>query len=165
MSASLRWEIEGEKEAAGLIHQWQTRLRNPEPAFDEMLGVIATTQKDWFTSQGGGSWPQLKEPYRSWKRRKFPKRKILHGPDRVGHRGGQLRDDLTRRANGGRSFGVEQITKKGFEIGSDLDYAIVHQRGIGRMPRRPPLKELDDATVRRLKKILQAHIVGEAMGD
>lgn len=158
MTISVKWSIEGEEEAAGTIGQWRTKLRNPEPAFEDMLDVIASTQKDWFASKGGGSWAPRSPRYAAYMRRRFPKRGILHGPDRRGHRGLQLRDELTRRP-----FGVEQVTKSGFVMGTDLPYAIVHQRGLNGLAKRPPLKSLDDKTVQILRKIMQVHIVGEGM--
>lgn len=153
------WAIEGEEEAQGIIGQWRTSLRNPEPAFDSMLDVIAASQKDWFKTKGAGTWPARSPRYAAYMRKKFPKRGILHGPDRKGHRGLQLRDDLTTRP-----FGVEEITATGFTIGTDLDYALTHQRGLNGMPKRPPLKPLDARTVQILEKILQTHIVGQTIG-
>lgn len=159
------WSLDGQEQAVEQLGGWATRLRNGAPAFEKMVDVLEERQRAWWQSNRGGSpeWPQIKDPYRSWKRRKFPKRRILEGPDRPGHRGFQLRDQMTRRHGG--KFGIEEITRNSLEIGSTLKYAPYHQYGTGRMPARPPLAPLDARTKERLRKILQAHIVGEAMGE
>lgn len=139
---------------------WGTRLRNPQPAFNEMADVMAGLQKEWFRTEGEGSWAPLSEPYRSWKRKKFPKRGILHGPDRPGHRGLQLRDQLTRRP-----FGYERITRHEFVYGSTLPYSKHHKLGDGNLPKRDPMVPLTPKTIAILQHIVQVHIVGEQMGD
>lgn len=163
MTVHLAWSLDGNSEAADHLRGWSTRLRNGAPAFEEMAKVMATHQQNWWKSnRSGGEWAQVKEPYRSWKRKRFPQRRILEGPDRPGHRGFQLRDQMTRKANG--KFGHEVITASSLEIGSTLEYARYHQEGTRHMVARPPLAPLDARTVDRLRKILQAHIVGETMG-
>lgn len=158
MTVHLRWQIDGDEEASKRLNSWVSRLRDPTPAFDEMMDHLASVEKDWFKTKGGGTWPQLSEPYRTWKRKRFPKRGILHGPDRPGHRGLQLRDQLTKRP-----FGFEVITRSGFELGTlGLDYAVVHQRGLG-LPKRPPLKAVDAKTIGVIERILQMHVVGETL--
>lgn len=157
------WRVEHTGPFRSDVEQLIKRTKNPVPAFNEMADVIAAEQKQWFASNGGGTWAPRKEPYRSQMRKKFPKRKTMHGPDRKGHRGLQLRDDLTRRANGLPRFGVEKITREGMTIGTDLPYAAVHQYGTGRMPKRVVLKPLTPAAEAKLTRILQAHIVGETI--
>lgn len=154
----VRLQVEGTEEAARVLGRWATKLHEPAPAFNEMLDLLASEQKDWFASQGEGTWKPLSEPYRTWKKRKFPKRKILHGPDTRGHRGLQLRDQLTKRP-----FGFERINNAGFTYGSTLEYAPYHQTGFGNMPARKPLKPLTSATIRRLERILQTHVVGQTI--
>lgn len=157
MTNGVQWQvtINGAENTLAL---WAHRLQNAEPAFDEMADALAVIQKDWFRSEGEGTWPQLKEPYRSWKRKRFPKRGILHGPDRKGHRGLQLRDQLTKRP-----FGYERVTRAELIIGSTLPYSKYHQLGMGNLPVRQPLKPLDARTIEILKKIIQNHIVEQTI--
>lgn len=161
MSVNLRWQIEGTEEVSKELNSWVTRLRDPTPAFDEMMDHLAAVEKDWFKTNAkpGGAWVPLSEPYRTWKRKKFPKRGILHGPDRKNHRGLQLRDQLTRRP-----FGFEVITRSGFELGTQgLDYARAHQMGLNGMPKREALKAIDQKTIGVIERILQMHVVGEVL--
>lgn len=160
MVLNVSWEVEGGEEVTRTLSGWGTRLRNPQPAFNEMMDFIAEEQKDWFATKGFGSWAPLSEPYRTWKKKRFPKRGILHGPDTPGHRGLQLRDQLTRRP-----FGFEIITRNGFELGTrGLPYARAHQVGTSRMPARPPLRPLNTSAARTIEHILQVHVVGETIG-
>lgn len=168
---SVTWSTQGQQEIAALFGQWASRVDNPVRPFNDMANVLAESQKEWFRTQGNGTWAPLKEPYRRWKKKRYPKRKILEGPNRykngvMVHEGTKLRNELTRRANfggAGARFGVEKITREGLTIGTDLPYAEAHQFGIG-VPKRPPLKPLDPATEAKLTKIIQTHIVGETIG-
>lgn len=156
--ANPRFQVAGTEEAAQQLNRWATKLREPAPAFNDMMDYLATEQRDWFQSKGGGTWPQLSEPYKSWRRQRFPKRGILHGPDTRGHRGLQLRDQLTKRP-----FGFEVINDRGFTFGSTLPYAPHHQTGAGRLPKRPPLKPLNPQMLSMLERILKNHVVGETI--
>lgn len=159
MVVRFQFQVIGEDEAARELGKWSTSLRNPRPAFEDMMDYLAAEQKDWFATKGEGSWPQLSEPYRTWKKKRFPKRGILHGPDTRGHRGLQLRDQLTKRP-----FGIERVAGNSFTIGTDLPYADAHQKGEGRLPVRKPLKPLSPAMISALENILKTHIVGEIIG-
>lgn len=161
MVLSVTWRMDGTEEASERLNQWETRLRHPEAAFDEIMDHIASEQKDYFkkNAKAGGDWAPLSEPYRKWKRKKFPKRGILHGPDRPGHKGLQLRDQLTKRP-----FGFEMVTPRGFELGTEgLPYAQAHQLGLGRLPARPPLKGIDAKTLGVIQRIWQMHVVGDIL--
>lgn len=157
MSPHVRWQVEGSEDVQKRLSQWANKLHNPQPAFQDMMDALAGVQADWFATQGQGTWPQLSEPYRTWKKKKFPKRGILHGPDRPGHRGLQLRDQLTKRP-----FGFETVTDQGFTFGSTLKYAPYHQRGLG-VPVRKPMAPLTPGTVAMLEKILRDHVVGQTI--
>lgn len=162
MARALSWSVTQSGPIRNDIQLLARRTRNATAAFDEAADVIAQRQKEWFASGGKGTWAPRKEPYHTQMRKKFPKRKVMHGPDRKDRRGLQLRDELTRRKNG--RFGVENISPAGLTVGTDLPYAEVHQEGTGNMPRRVVMPPLDTVTERRIVRILQAHIVGEVIG-
>lgn len=164
MARPVQWSTEGLDALSRLFQQWETRISDASGAFDEMADLIAANQREWFRTGGQGSWAPRKEPYHSWMRKKFPKRKVMHGPDRVHHRGLQLRDQTTRRAGGGTKFGIEKITPVSMTVGTDLPYAILHDEGTARLPRRRVMAPLDPATEAKMTKILQTHIVGETLG-
>lgn len=157
--AAIHWDLSVDPAASDTINRWSRRLRNAQPAFNEMADFVADSQKDWFATSGNGTWAPLSPKYAAWKRKRFPKRGILHGPDRPGHRGLQLRDQLTRRP-----FGYERITPRSMTIGTTLPYARLHHQGAGPLPKREPIKPLDQRTYRILQHILQVHVVGETIG-
>ena len=159
MAPNVGWDVSLSPNGTQTLNLWSTRLKNTEPAFQEMANALAAIQQDWWKSDGQGTWAPLKEPYRSWKRKRFPSRGILRGPDRPGHKGLQLERQLTRRP-----FGYERISNRELVIGSTLDYAIHHQKGTPNMVARPPLKPVDTITAQRLARILQTHISGQAGG-
>lgn len=162
MARSVSWSVTQSGPIRNDIQLLARRTRNATAAFDEAADVIARRQKEWFSTGGKGTWAPRKEPYHTQMRKQFPKRKVMHGPDRPGHRGLQLRDQLTRRSNG--RFGIENIGPHGITVGTDLPYAALHQDGTGKLPKRVVMPPLDTATERKIVRILQAHIVGEVIG-
>lgn len=158
----ITWDVRGEEEVSGIFDEWASRLRDARPAFNDMANVMLEEQRKWWRyhgKYGGGSgWAPRKEPYRSWMKRNYPQRPILRGPDRKGHKGLQLRNQLTRRP-----FGIEKITSESMTIGTDLPYAKYHQEGTGRFPKRQPLKPLDPRTEARLTEILQGYLFRESV--
>lgn len=162
MARSISWKASVTGPIRDDISLLVARTNNPVKAFNEMANIVAERQKQWFATNGGGTWAPRQEPYRRWMRKQFPKRKTMHGPDRPGHRGLQLRDDLTRRNNG--RFGVEKINREGMVVGTDLPYAEYHQDGSGRVPKRVVMPPLNTATQAKMIRALQAHIVGERIG-
>lgn len=157
--ATIHWDLTVDPTTGATLTRWSQRLRNARPAFNEMADLIADSQKEWFATAGNGTWAPLSPKYAAWKRKRFPKRGILHGPDTPGHRGLQLRDQLTRRP-----FGYEKITNTSLTLGTTLPYARHHHTGAGRLPKREPIKPLDARTHNMLKRVLQTHIVGETIG-
>lgn len=162
MKPRITWDVQGEDAILGIFDEWGSKLRNAKPAFNDMANVMLDEQRKWWRyhgAYGGGSgWAPRKEPYRSFMKRKYPQRPILRGPDRKNHKGLQLRNQVTRRP-----FGIEKITSEGMTIGTDLPYAHLHQEGIGRLPKRQPLKPLDPRTEARLTEILQGYVFNESM--
>ena len=55
MTVHLRWQIDGDEEASKRLNSWVSRLRDPTPAFDEMMDHLASVEKDWFKTKGGGT--------------------------------------------------------------------------------------------------------------
>ena len=123
---ALNWAMSADPEATQTLAAWSTNIRNAKPAFDEMADYIAASQKEWFKTKGNGTWAPLSPRYAAWKRKRFPKRGILHGPDRPGHRGLQLRDELTKRP-----FGVERLTARALTLGTDQAYVDALANGTG----------------------------------
>lgn len=162
MARSVSWEVTQSGPIRNDIQALTQRTRKATSAFNDVANVIADRQKAWFATGGGGTWAPRQEPYHRWMRKKFPKRKVMHGPDRKDRRGLQLRDDLTRRNNG--RFGIENISSQGITVGTDLPYAQLHQDGSGNLPKRVVMPPLDTVTERKIVRILQAHIVGEVIG-
>lgn len=152
--SQIGWSLSDAKRARGTFREMRRRVRYPMRAYDKMLDVVAERQREWFATEGQGTWAPRRGRYAAYMARHYPERKILHGPDRKGHKGGQLRKELTERP-----FGVEKMTSRGFRYGTELPYAKVHQQGLNTLPRRRPLKPVDAATVEKFRRIMARHIV------
>jgi len=153
----VNWRMEGEEQVIATVEQIGSKTRNTKPAFNTMAATILEDQRKYWASHGasgGKRWAPRKEPYRTWMRKNYPQRPILRGPDRKGHKGLQLRNQLTRRP-----FGVEVVSNGQLVVGTNLPYAQYHQNGIpGRMVARPPLKPFDPAMHQRLSDALAEHL-------
>ena len=120
------------------IEGLEAQIKDFTPVWPKVAEVVRAALARGFEQEGNvyGKWAPLTRKYGAWKARRFPGRKILHGPDRPRHIGGQLRDSLTRK---GHPDAVQTETPTGLFISSDVPYATYHQHGTGRMVARPPL--------------------------
>ena len=152
----INWRLANARAVSAEFQAMIRQIQRPEEAFDEMLDVIAARQVEWFRDEGasGGNkpWAARRGKYADYMRRRYPDRKILHGPDKGSHKGGELRKQLTQRP-----FGRERISARGWSMGTDLPYSIIHQQGDG-FPVRRPLRPMDQATLSEFSTILSRHI-------
>ena len=89
--------------------------------------VIADHAERIFRTQGNGKWPSLNPQYAAWKSRNYPGAPILV-------RTGQY---LAAATNPGAPHNVVRTGKDYIEFGVQLDYAVFHEEGRGRLPERP----------------------------
>ena len=88
-----------------------------------------------FESQGSSSglaWPQLSEPYRTWKAKKYPGKTILRRKDRM------YRSFTTKRF--GVGFGSRTSAGFNYMYGSTVEYAKYHHEGRSPLPQRRVLQ-------------------------
>jgi hypothetical protein len=113
------------------------RARDVSPAWQALLTWFSEQEFEQFISRGhrfGSGWAPLAESTLADKfKRGFPLDPLI--------RTGALAQSLTSRP-----LGVEHITPHEVIGGTDVDYAIFHQRGTKYMPRR---KLFDPAQIRR----------------
>lgn len=100
-----------------------------KPAWDQVVPYLDRVEEEAFTSEGGttrgGRWPRLSERYRRWKARNFPGRRILE-------RTGRLKESII----GSTPDTVSERTATRLTYGTRVPYAVYHQKGTGRIPRR-----------------------------
>lgn len=131
------------------VEQFITDFRNIWPAVTTEFYNIETEQ---FQSEGArgvtGRFAPLSSPYKKFKEIHFPGKPILEAT-------GALRESLTS------PDGLDSILRPGRDelvIGSGLPYAVFHQRGAGRLPRRPPIA-MNETSKRRIQKAIQSKLV------
>lgn len=133
------------------IDRWTGRLQNMHPAFEAIADFQAQEWQKQFATQGAhmsGRWAPLSAPYAAWKAVHFPGRPILV-------RTGRLRQSLTHRP-----FGVEEFSKNQVRLGTNVPYAMYHQRGTAFMPRRQIYPTVRTARqTKAIVKVMQRYIV------
>lgn len=108
-------------------------------------------EREQFDSEGArgasGKWKPLKPKYQKIKARNYPGKRILE-------RTGKLRRSLT----GETADTVSNIRSDNAEFGTSLPYALAHQRGSGRLPKREVIS-FSDAQKRRMMKGIQRELL------
>lgn len=153
MPVTLHFAFYGDVQVDRTLAGIADRAEDARPAWEQMADNFERMEQRQFASQGasaGSSWAPLSPPYAAWKAQHYPGKPILRRTD-------DLWRSLTRRP-----FGVEVIEPRSMIIGSDVSYGAYHQRGSGRLPRRPPVLMTEDMR-RRWVRIMQRFLVtGEA---
>lgn len=125
--------------------------RDMRPAFDSVEALMRGVSSKQFSSQGkafSGGWAPLAPSTVARKARAGLDKRILHATLR-------LRRSFTDKNHKDH---VYRATADEMFVGSRVPYGVYHQKGTDRMPRRRPF-ELDEATRKRVVRILQSHIV------
>lgn len=149
MPTSFRFDFYGDQQVDRTLVGLTRNVSDARPAWLVLARRFTTNNVRQFASEGAyasGGWAPLSPRYAAWKARHYPGRKILA-------RTGRLRRSLTRRP-----FGVERISADSMVLGTDVPYAVYHQRGTRFMPRRRPV-ELPESERREWVKVLQRFIV------
>lgn len=123
-------------------------LRPLWPPVIEEFYLIETEQFDSEGAAGGERWAPPSDPYAARKAQSFPGAPILQAE-------GDLRASLTDPE---AADAVLQPREDELIIGTRVPYAMAHQRGTSRMPRRPPIN-FSEAQKRRIQKALQVGLV------
>lgn len=131
------------KELTKLFDQLGNRAKDLRPAMRKIGGMLERASENAFNRQGPG-WKRLKEPYRTRKIKEFGAgKKILE-------RDGNLASSVSSQI-----FGNNKVA-----IGSNLEYARVHQQGSPKqkIPKREYLI-VGEAEMRKSIFILSKHLL------
>lgn len=136
---------------SGLVHLlegMQRRAGDLRPAWERWGDDVADALRDQFHTEGarfGEAWAALSPRYAAWKTLHFPGKTVLRRTDR-------LYASLTHRP-----FAVERVHADSAEFGTDVPYAIFHQRGTRFMPARPIISD-DSELIDKARRLVARHI-------
>lgn len=148
--SELSVKIDGAERIKLEFRRFKDNVADPRETYGEVAKWFESAEKKQFRSQGREyppKWAALSPAYAARKMRMVGRKPILEYS-------GDLKRSLTSRP-----FGIEIITKRAATFGTDIPYAIHHQRGTPNMPARPPLPKADNKTQRTLQRIIQQALV------
>ena len=149
MSVRLSFEFAGDRQVDRRLEGMRLAAVDARPAFDKMGDNLRAAERRQFRSEGGygsGGWSPLSPAYRRWKSAHYPGRPIL------------VRSEALLKSLTERPFGIDEVHPSFAIFGTNVEYAIYHQLGTNRMPRRPVI-DLPESLRRRWVKILQRWLV------
>lgn len=145
-------KVDGEEKIKLQFRRLHNAIADPRPVYEEAANWFQREQKKQFASEGGEyppKWAALSPGYAARKMAAVGRKPILEYS-------GDLVRSLTKRP-----FAVEVITQRAATFGTDVPYAIFHQRGTPFMPARPPLLRANNKSQRGLQRIIQAALAKE----
>lgn len=148
---AVTFEIFGDEQLISEFVGVSERLLNPDDAADGVRDYLNTYLSEQFESEGGrsGGWAALAPSTIEQKARKGLDPRILHATLAM------------RRALTPAAFVVHSADALEIRLGTWVPkYAMYHQYGTKRMPRRPII-ETSDKDRREIVKIVQKAIVGQ----
>lgn len=138
-----QWKADGIKAAKGMT-DGQT-VRDLNIVMEKRSHVVA---KQMFITQGSsgahGAWQPLSPEYAAVKKRLFGSKLILR-------RSNKLSQSLTRSGGDNVSIGTNTALGYSFTLGTQIDYAIFHQKGGTKVKGKPPMRKLLDPNDRTLR--------------
>lgn len=146
----VNFEIAGEKQIARRFENFTANLDDLVPAFKEILKSFYAGEKKQFETEGGwgsGGWLPLSPSYAA---RKDPSLKVLEESGKLGR---ALSGEVPANTQGN----IEIIESNQLIMGTDIDFAIYHQRGTRNMPMRKPI-EIPEAERKKWTSIIHKHI-------
>ena len=140
----LNLDIDGVQEMATAFSRFGEYADDLREPYGEIADYLQQVTDRRF-QQGGPGWAPLSPAYAAWKAQNYGGRPILV-------RTGEMRGGMGN---------VRRISEKSLEWGTNVPYAVFHQRGTRKMPQRRIIHlERDDATF--IHKIIQRHLVTKA---
>lgn len=136
--------------------RFKGRSDNMRPVLSALADDFLAIQDQQFGSQGrfaSGGWRRLSASRVEQKRQQGLDPRILHATL-------ALRKSLTKK---GARGAVRKVTADEMRVGTSIDYAIHHQYGTQRMPRRRPV-EFREQDRRRWVKALQRFLIDGTIG-
>jgi len=145
-----RVEVKGEEQIARAFSRFGESVSDLSEAFREIADDFHKIEANQFESEGGygsGGWKPLSVAY--------AKRKPLGRPLLV--LSGLMKESLV----GETPYSIEKIQPLEARLGTKVPYAIYHQTGTTKMPKRP-LIQLTEGDKSRWLKIIQRYLVKAA---
>lgn len=146
-------EIDGKAQFDRTFHRMGRQLRDLSNIWPDMRDEVWRIEDEQFDSEGAagqsGRWKPLSERYRARKAKKYGRRGILVRTGR-----------LKRAMTGKTADTVYQTSPSEMVLGTNLRYALFHQRGSGKLPKRE-IYSFSDTQKRRLQKTIQKGLVRE----
>lgn len=149
----LTFEVSGDKQLVRSLSRFGDDLKDMRPAFNEIIKLFQRIEKKQFDSEGShgsGGWPDLNATYALWKSKNFPGKPILQRTQRLVF---SLVKDTQDT--------VKVMKPMEFRMGTKVPYAIYHQEGTGRMPKRKVI-DLSEEDKREWVKTIQRWLVNMA---
>jgi len=138
---NLNFEIDGEQQLSRFFELAGNIIADYRSIFEQWGNDFRQTQENVFASEGAfegrAKWQALSPKYAEWKSLYYPGQPILT-------RSGELRTSLTSEG-GDHVFDYKETE---MWIGTSIGYAIFHQRGTYKMPKRKVV-ELTDPQKKR----------------
>lgn len=131
MPVTLKIEIDGVPQFNRAFNRVQEHIEDLRPVWEEVEPAFYAIEEQQFKSEGskgGGAWKKLSPLYAKRKEKIYPGQPILQAK-------GTLYDSLTSKT--ANTTVIKE--KQEFGIGTSLFYAMFHQRGTKKMPKRPPI--------------------------
>lgn len=130
--ALLKITVDGEQKLNRAFDTLGKAVSDWRELWPEVEQIFFRAELEQFTSEGGRStkWAPLSAKYAKQKARRFPGRQILV-------RTGRLKRSLSVLGGGDQ---IREAEATSLTLGSRVDYGIYHQRGAGRLPKRPPIE-------------------------
>lgn len=157
MPVAIDFKVLGETQLSRSLDRWATTVIDATPAFAELLDHMKEQVSEQFESEGGrgsGGWAELKPETIEFKAR-------MGYPLEILHRTLALKYSLT--AKGNPDGGVAAVTPNSLTYGTDIPYAIYHQKGAPRA--NLPVRKVIDFTEedrQTMMKTLQAYVIEQA---
>lgn len=150
--AVLSVKIDGDEKIKLQFRRIHNSIADPRPVYEQAANWFRDQERRIFKTEGKEyppRWAALSPLYAARKMEMVGRKPILEFS-------GDLKRSLTQRP-----FGIEVITNRAATFGTDVDYAVYHQRGTPFMPARQPLVKANNQSQRKLQRIIQAALAKE----
>lgn len=150
---NLTFEVAGEQQVLRGFSRFADKVQDMRPFFHALAKDFHDLERRQFESEGqsgSAGWPALSPRYARWKAMHYPGKTILV-------RTGLLKGSLA----GNNGYTVEDIQPLQARLGTLVPYAIYHQKGGPRLPKRSPIQLSNDDKA-RWTKMAHEHLVEEA---
>lgn len=143
-------EIQGEKVLDRALSRFGEQLRDLRQLWPAVVTELRAITREQFAGQGigaTGQWAKLSPAYKRWKEKNYPGRPILVRTE-------ALKDSLLKN----NKNTVYRPLPQSLEFGTKIKYAAYHQRGSGKLKRRP-IFDLNEQQKTRIIKAIQKRLV------